>query len=73
MGNKLEKVSIDIFSAAVLGNKAFNDGKKRIPHHDKDLMDLVNTYTGWGDNSKIRIRLLTEWLSNWDLANLYNN
>jgi hypothetical protein len=67
-----EELRTDIISASILGNKAFHDGNKRIPCFDKELMSIVNKYDGWGMNSKARIKLLEEWLKNWDLANLYN-
>ncbi|MBF0651255.1 hypothetical protein IR083_20770 [Dysgonomonas sp. GY75] len=53
-----DEMRADILSAAVLGNMAFNNGLKRIPCFDKDLMNM---------------KLMTIWCENWDLANLDNN
>lgn len=69
-----EEMETDILSAAVLGNVAFNNGLKRIPCLDRDLMNLLKKYDSWSDiNHKMNMKLMTIWCKNWDLANLNNN
>lgn len=48
----------------VLGTKAFNEGKSRVPACDKEVMSYIGT------NDLNTISLLKGWMAGWDCANL---
>jgi hypothetical protein len=50
----------------VLGTKAFNQGLKRIPATDVELMNHLANEAG----SKQNIAIMKGWLFGWDNANL---
>lgn len=65
--SKLEEdVSSDILSKAEqLGKEAFENGMKRVPAQDKELVDLLDGIA-IGDGGKV----LDAWLNAWDKANV---
>ncbi len=58
-----------IATAEILGTKAFNNGKLRVPAHDADLIELLR---GNEVGNKENLKIIDAWLRNWDLANLRN-
>lgn len=63
----MQNLTTLLASASVLGTKAYLDGKKCIPLMDKDFMSLLE-----GLDSKDSIKLMKEWLKNWNYMNLKN-
>lgn len=59
-----------VASAQIAGTIAFKEGKKRIPAHDSNVMELLK---GQKPGSKTTIRIFNAWLKAWDIANLYSN
>lgn len=66
------KAEQQILTASVLGTIACLNGRKRIPAHDPELMQMLEGRkvgeTPEGELSTPRIMEL--WLENWDLTNL---
>lgn len=63
-------MSTQEFAAAVLGTKAFQEGRKPVPCHDKELLELVRQ----NPNKEIgaSLPLLTAWSDAWHLANRFS-
>lgn len=58
------------FAAAVLGTKAFHEGRKSIPAQDNELLQLI----AQNPNKEIgsSISLLTAWSIAWHLSNRFS-
>ena len=54
-----------LFAAEVAGNMAFKSGIKRIPCLDSNIMNLLNSAIGSGND-----KIMKAWLRGWDTANL---
>ena len=48
----------------ILGTKAFNENKKRVPAMDKEVICYIGT------NDLNTISLLKGWIVGWDMANI---
>lgn len=62
---KNTKVKQQIFAAEVAGRIAFKEGKKRVPAHDANLMEIISS-NQVGES----IKPMKAWYKGWDTANL---
>ena len=58
--------NIKILAAAILGTKAFQEGKPCVPCLDSELISLLK------DMSDSAVPILQAWVDNWMMANLNN-
>lgn len=54
----------EVAKAAQLGKLAFENGKTRVPAHDKAVLEMI------GQTKSDGIEILKAWKSGWDRANL---
>lgn len=66
---QMENEGLTVEEAHDFGADAFHAGKKRVPAHDKELMDKLPKDAPIGTSTK----LFTAWLKGWDTENINKN
>ena len=69
---EIKMKDMEILQASILGTQAFNNGIKRVPFHDNNLMKMLanKNFDKTKPDEATSIEIMTAWSKSWDAANL---